>query len=83
MSAEIFSEIAENSGITRQGVHDNIKRAAAELKDYEQKLGLFSRFSDITEAANRIKTLLSGELDTTSELYRKVSVLLDTIIDEA
>ena len=36
-----LSEIAENSGITRQGVHDNIKRAATDLKAYEEKLGLF------------------------------------------
>lgn len=78
-----LSEIAENSGITRQGVHDNIKRAAAELKQYEEKLGLFSRFSDITDAANKIKKLLSCELDLKSELYDKISALLDTIIDEA
>ena len=78
-----LSEIAENSGITRQGVHDNIKRAAAELKAYEEKLGLFARFSDITDSANEIKKLLSSELDSRSELYSKVSALLDTIIDEA
>ena len=78
-----LSEIAENSGITRQGVHDNIKRAAAELKAYEEKLGLFARFSDITDSANEIKKLLSSELDSGSELYSKVSALLDTIIYEA
>lgn len=78
-----LSEIAQISGITRQGVHDNIKRAAAELKEYEEKLGLFSRFSDITDAANEIKKLLSCELDSKSELFDKVSKLLDTIIDEA
>lgn len=78
-----LSEIAENSGITRQGVHDNIKRAATDLKAYEEKLGLFARFSDITDAANEIKKLLSSELDSKSELYSKVSALLDTIIDEA
>ena len=78
-----LAEIASHSGITRQGVHDNIKRAATELKTYEEKLGLFARFSDITDAANEIKKLLSSELDSKSELYSKVSALLDTIIDEA
>ena len=82
-SERSLSEIAENSGIPRQGVHDNIKRAATELKAYEEKLGLFARFSDITDAANEIKKLLSSELDSKSELYTKVSALLDTIIDEA
>ena len=78
-----LSEIAENSGITRQGVHDSIKRAANELKDYEAKLGLLKRFSDINDKANRIKELLSAELDVSSNLSIKVTQLLDEIIDKA
>jgi len=78
-----LSEIAENSGITRQGVHDNIKRAASELKQYEQKLGLFARFSDITDAANEIKTMLSENSYLTESAIQKISSLLDIIIDEA
>ena len=31
-----LSEISELAGMTRQGVHDNIKRAGGELKDYEK-----------------------------------------------
>lgn len=40
-----LSEIAEALGISRQGVHDNLKRAVAHLEDYETKLGLFGKFS--------------------------------------
>ncbi len=76
-----LSEIAENSGITRQGVHDNIKRAAIELKQYEEKLGLLKRFSDISKAAGSIKELLSSDL--TDENLAKISTLLDTIVEEA
>ena len=76
-----LSEIAQNSGITRQGVHDNIKRAAAELRSYEEKLGLLKRFSDISDAANKIKTLLSP--DITPENVARISSLLDTIVEEA
>lgn len=78
-----LSEIAENSGITRQGVHDNIRRASAELHQYEQKLGLLSRFSDITKAAETIRELLSRTLDTDGNVYKDISLLLDTIVDEA
>ena len=78
-----LSEIAHNSGITRQGVHDNIKRAATELKQFEEKLGLISRFSDITDAANKIKKLLSRDMNPESVLYKEVLQLLDAIIDEA
>ena len=76
-----LSEIAENAGITRQGVHDNIKRAANELKEYEEKLGLLKKFSDITDAANEIKELLLSDLNTNT--LNKISMLLDTIVEEA
>ena len=76
-----LSEIAENHGITRQGVHDNIKRAAAELKSYEEKLGLLKRFSDISDAANSIKNILSSEF--TKESKNKILSLLSVIEEEA
>ena len=78
-----LSEIASISGITRQGVHDSIKRAANELKEYEERLGLLKRFSDITDKANCIKKLLSTQSDVKCELVAEVNRLLDEIIDEA
>lgn len=39
-----LSEISENCQITRQAVHDTIKRTVATLKEYEQKLQLVDRF---------------------------------------
>ena len=41
---QIKTEIAENSGITRQGVRDVIVRAEAILTDLEDKTGLIKRF---------------------------------------
>ncbi len=76
-----LSEIAGNSGITRQGVHDSIKRAVAELKNYEKKLGLLTRFSEITEAANKIRKLIPT--DSGAGEYKEISSLLDIIIKEA
>ncbi len=76
-----LSEIAENCGITRQGVHDNIKRAGVELKAYETKLGLIARFADITDAANQIKKIL--ESGDNIDSFGEIMSLLDTIIDEA
>ncbi len=76
-----LSEIAENSSITRQGVHDNIKRAASELKEYERKLGLLGRFTEITNIANEIKALLKDEI--TEDTVQKISSLLDVIVEEA
>ncbi len=41
-----LSEIAEQSGSSRQAVWDNIRRAEAALKDIEEKTGLIRRFSE-------------------------------------
>ena len=45
-----LSEIAQNEGITRQGVRDAVKRAEAQLYDMEKKLCLAERTRKITEA---------------------------------
>lgn len=50
-----LSEIAENEGITRQGVRDAIKRAEALLLDMESKLGLAARFADLKKNLDEIK----------------------------
>ncbi|MEG0978976.1 MAG: sigma factor-like helix-turn-helix DNA-binding protein [Oscillospiraceae bacterium] len=42
-----LSEIAENEGITRQGVRDSIKRAEAQLFEMESRLGLVKRFDEV------------------------------------
>lgn len=41
-----LSEIAENDGITRQGVRDILRRAEATLLETEHKTGLLKRFSE-------------------------------------
>ena len=40
-----LSEIAAEAGISRQGVHDLIKRCNKILSDYEDKLGLVAKFA--------------------------------------
>lgn len=61
-----LAEIAAQTGITRQGVRDSIKRSEEKLFELEKKLGLFKRLfslrTDLTKShlfRNRfIKTLL-------------------------
>ena len=43
-----LSEIAEEQGISRQGVHDLIKRCDKLLSGYEQKLGLVQKFNPVS-----------------------------------
>ncbi len=49
-----LSEIAENYGITRQGVRDTIKRAEAQLAGMEEQLGLVKRFRTMRDGFDRI-----------------------------
>ncbi|MCX7771914.1 MAG: YlxM family DNA-binding protein [Clostridia bacterium] len=39
-----LGEIAEDLGISRQGVHDSIRKAKQALMEYEKRLGLVERF---------------------------------------
>lgn len=49
-----LSEIAENEGITRQGVRDAIKRAEAQMIDMEERLGMAKRFSELSDGLKDI-----------------------------
>ena len=50
-----LSEIAEEQGISRQGVHDLIKRCGHILDDYETKLHLVERFVSLKEKVEAIR----------------------------
>ena len=52
-----ISEVAEELGISRQGVHDMIKRCSKILEDYEMKLHLVEKFIHIREKVNQIHGL--------------------------
>ena len=51
------SEIAGEQGISRQGVHDLIKRCDKILKDYEAKLHLVAKFIKVKEIAGELERL--------------------------
>ena len=49
-----LAEIAENVGITRQGVRDAIKRAESQLIEMEERVGFVSRFETIKSGLSKI-----------------------------
>lgn len=65
-----LAEIAEHSGITRQGVRDSIKRAENQLLDCESKLGLQARFVEIKDGLEEISAL-AGEILAESQGIRQ------------
>ena len=51
-----LSEIADTEGITRQGVHDIIRRCGKILADYEEKLHLVDKFMKNRSQAEQLLT---------------------------
>lgn len=52
-----LSEIAQEKGISRQGVHDLIKRCSKTLEEYENKLHLVYKFNKTKELVSEINNL--------------------------
>lgn len=48
-------EISEILGITRQGVHDTIKRSEAFLEELEQSLGLYAKWQKLQQQLESIE----------------------------
>ena len=53
-----ISEIAEEMEISRQAVHDAVKRITKQLKGYEEKLGLLERFEQQRSEMRRLHECL-------------------------
>ena len=86
-----LAEIAENYGITRQGVRDVIVRAEAYLTEIEDKTGLIRRFHtmqgqlrEISERAGQILALNDEDLNSQEleDLAGRIRSLADTLIQE-
>lgn len=56
-----LSEIADEQGISRQGVHDIIKRCDKALAEYEEKLHLVEKFTRIKNMISQINQLTDDE----------------------
>ncbi len=55
-----LSEVAEDLEISRQGVHDMIKRCNHTLEEYESRLHLVEKFLSIRRQVQKIKELAAG-----------------------
>ena len=73
-----LSELAEDYGITRQGVHDLIKRCDKLLAGYEEKLHLVERFLSIRDMADDIIGICG---DDDSERMKRIRELSRDIRD--
>ncbi len=83
-----LGEIAAERGISRQGVHDQIKRCDKILQEYESKLHLVEKFSKAKETVNQINRIsrndsgVTGEQLSAQESLRRIQELSLELLDE-
>lgn len=77
-----LSEIAKDAGISRQGVHDLVKRCDKILEEYEAKLHLVEKFLSIKEKVHQINELLEEAKADESRLIQDIRKFSGEIIEE-
>lgn len=55
-----LGEIAEECGISRQGVRDAVQRTVLLLEGYEEKLGLLKKFRHTKEMVEQIQSIVKN-----------------------
>jgi predicted DNA-binding protein YlxM (UPF0122 family) len=55
-----LGEIAQQEGVSRQGVHDILHRATEQLYQLEEKLGMFKRFQRMQTGLEDVLDCLNG-----------------------
>ena len=76
------SEIARDEGISRQGIHDLIKRCNKILDDYEARLHLVERFLKIREDVKQIDALTKSPDTDTKGRMEQISAIASKILEE-
>jgi len=76
-----LSEIADERGISRQGVHDTIKRCSKSLMEYEEIMGLAARQKNIKKCIKSINSEISNLIEKDSNLANSLT-RIEEILDE-
>ena len=78
-----LSEIAQEAGISRQGVHDLVRRCDKLLEGYENKLHLVERFVTLKSSVSELRELTKAyEKSRDDKLFGQIDRLCQTILEE-
>jgi len=78
-----LSEIAQEQGISRQGVHDLVKRCDNILNGYEEKLHLLSRFFRNKEKILKIQALSRDcQSGNEAQIMAEIEAISSEILEE-
>jgi hypothetical protein len=70
-----LAEIAENAGITRQGVRDVLVRSEAFLTELEEKTGIVARFLEVQRLSHEIENAAGQIMMINEERYASTDLL--------
>lgn len=77
-----LSEVAESHGISRQGVHDLIKRCQKMLEGYEEKLQLVEKFCNVKAKVERIEQLTKEVSEQPEKQLQEIKKCAAEILEE-
>ena len=77
-----LGEIADEEGISRQGVHDLIKRCNHTLQGYEDKLHLIQRFASVKIKVEEMNALAENDKLSREELTELIKQVAGQILEE-
>jgi hypothetical protein len=77
-----LSEVAKEEGISRQGVHDLLKRCNKTLEEYEAKLHLVEKFKTVKKQAEEIMELTDGKNSLEAQDIEMIRQYSRKIIEE-
>ena len=63
-----LAEIADEFGISRQGVYDALKNGEKALASYEEKLGLVEKFRKSSEAIDKIDERIDNIIESLKDM---------------
>lgn len=70
-----LGEIAEEFGVSRQAVYDNVRRTEAMLEDYEVKLNLFMKFQERMAIIEKLEQLIKDMGDPSETMQELLGAL--------
>ena len=78
-----LAELSEETGVSRQGIYDLVKRTVSKLRGYENKLRLVEKFENMKAEVEIIKSLAkeiqSGDTKKSDEIIRIAEDMLDKV----
>ena len=63
-----LAEIAQDTGVSRQGVRAFIKQGEAHLVNFEEKLGMAKRFAEISKLVEEVEAELPKDSSVTKKI---------------